>query len=106
MEQVGRNALTRLHWLMHQHGFFPHSIRRKAFPLSRDRLHVIHEGIDTHIAKPNPDVNFEVRGVRIDRSVPTITFVNRNLECLRGFDLFMFRLDPATASDGADLDCW
>ena len=53
------------------------------------RLHVIHEGIDTHIAKPNPDVSFEVRGVRIDRSVPTITFVNRNLERLRGFDLFM-----------------
>ena len=34
-------------------------------------------------------MSFEVRGVRIDRSVPTITFVNRNLERLRGFDLFM-----------------
>ena len=53
------------------------------------RLHVIHEGIDTRLAHPNPEVNFEVRGVRIDRSVPTITFVNRNLERLRGFDLFM-----------------
>ena len=27
--------------------------------------------------------------MRIDRTVPTITFVNRNLERLRGFDLFM-----------------
>ena len=27
--------------------------------------------------------------IRIDRSVPTITFVNRNLERLRGFDTFM-----------------
>ena len=34
-------------------------------------------------------MSFEVRGVRIDRSTPTITFVNRNLERLRGFDLFM-----------------
>ena len=34
-------------------------------------------------------MSFEVRGVRIDRSVPTITFVNRNLERLRGFDMFM-----------------
>ena len=34
-------------------------------------------------------MSFEVRGVRIDRTVPTITFVNRNLERLRGFDLFM-----------------
>ena len=39
--------------------------------------------------KPNLDVTLEVRGIRIDRSVPTITFVNRNLERLRGFDLFM-----------------
>ena len=34
-------------------------------------------------------MSFEVRGVRIDRTVPTITFVNRNLERLRGFDMFM-----------------
>ena len=52
------------------------------------RLHVVHEGIDT-IACPNPSVSFGVRGVTIDRSVPTITFVNRNLERLRGFDMFM-----------------
>ena len=30
-----------------------------------------------------------MNGVRIDRTVPTITFVNRNLERLRGFDMFM-----------------
>ena len=50
---------------------------------------MIHEGIDTRLAHPNPEVSFEVRGIRIDRTVPTITFVNRNLERLRGFDLFM-----------------
>jgi glycosyltransferase involved in cell wall biosynthesis len=52
-------------------------------------MRVIHEGIDGQLACPNPGVNYEVRGVRIDRSVPTITFVNRNLERLRGFDTFM-----------------
>ena len=40
---------------------------------------MIHEGIDTRLARPNPEVSFEVRGVPIDRNVPTITFVNRNL---------------------------
>jgi len=30
-----------------------------------------------------------VRGLTITRDTPTITFVNRNLERLRGFDLFM-----------------
>ena len=53
------------------------------------RLHVIHEGIDTRLAHPNPKVSFEVRDVHIDCTVPTITFVNRNLERLRGFDMFM-----------------
>ena len=50
---------------------------------------MVHEGIDTTIACPNPSVSYVVRGVTIDRSVPTITFVNRNLERLRGFDMFM-----------------
>ena len=38
----------------------------------------------------SPTSVIEVRGVRIDRTVPTITFVNRNLERLSGFDLFSF----------------
>ena len=62
------------------------------------RLHVIHEGIDTQLAHPNPGVSFELRGITIDRSVPTITLVNRNLERLRGFDVFMRAL-PAILSN-------
>ena len=50
---------------------------------------MIHEGIDTQLAKPNPAVTFGLRDISIDRSVPTITLVNRNLERLRGFDVFM-----------------
>ena len=34
-------------------------------------------------------MSYEVRGIKITREVPTITFVNRNLEGLRGFDVFM-----------------
>ena len=91
LEQLGRNSLTRTAladacgWVMptlHQANSLPTEF-------CDQRLHVIHEGIDTRLAHPNPEVSFEVRGVRIDRTVPTITFVNRNLERLRGFDLFM-----------------
>ena len=72
------------------------------------RLHVIHEGIDTQLAKPNPAVNFALRGITIDRSVPTITLVNRNLERLRGFDVFhacapCHSFQPPACSC---LDCW
>ena len=61
----------------HQHGLFPHVIRRiVSAAYQNERLHVVHEGIDTQLACPNPQVSYEVRGIRVDRSVPTITFVN------------------------------
>ena len=79
-------------------GCCPRSIRPTAVREFRDkRLHVIHEGIDTQLAQPNPAVTFALRGITIDRSVPTITLVNRNLERLRGFDVFMRAL-PAILS--------
>tara|TARA_B100000674_G_C37981326_1_gene982580 strand:+ start:4676 stop:5893 length:1218 start_codon:yes stop_codon:yes gene_type:complete len=91
LEQLGRNALTRTALAAARSWVLPTRHQAESLPPEfRDqRLHVIHEGIDTRLARPNPDVKFEVRGVPIDRSVPTITFVNRNLERLRGFDLFM-----------------
>ncbi len=91
LEQLGRNALTRTALADASCWVLPTQHQAQSLPAAfRDhRLHVIHEGIDTHLAKPNPAVRFEVRNVTIDRSVPTITFVNRNLERLRGFDLFM-----------------
>ena len=54
------------------------------------------------MAVPNPAVNFEVRGERIDRSTPVLTFVNRNLERLRGFDVFMRSL-PSLMNEYPDL---
>ena len=91
LEQLGRNALTRTALTAACGWVLPTRHQAESFPpeFCDQRLHVIHEGIDTRLAHPNPEVSFEVRGVRIDRSVPTITFVNRNLERLRGFDVFM-----------------
>ena len=100
LEQLGRNAMTRAAladataWVMpteHQANSLPREFRDQ-------RLHVIHEGINTQLAHPNPAVRFELRGITIDRSVPTITFVNRNLERLRGFDVFMRALPNILSS--------
>lgn len=91
LEQLGRNAITRLAldrasaWVLPTH----HQAQSLPPEFQSAGLQVIHEGIDTQLASPNPDVHFEVRGVRIDRSLPVLTFVNRNLERLRGFDVFM-----------------
>ena len=91
LEQLGRNALTRTAMSAARGWVLPTYHQAESLPseFCDQRLHVIHEGIDTRLAHPNPKVSFEVRGVTIDRTVPTITFVNRNLERLRGFDMFM-----------------
>lgn len=88
---LGRNALTQASLAQAQAWVLPTRHQAHSLPqlLQGRRLHVIHEGIDTSLAAPDPAVQFEVRGIRIDRSVPTLTFVNRNLERLRGFDMLM-----------------
>jgi glycosyltransferase involved in cell wall biosynthesis len=102
LDQVGRHTLTRValdsahSWILptrHQANSLPPEFQGR-------RLHVVHEGIDTTIACPNPSVSYGVRGVNIDRSVPTITFVNRNLERLRGFDMFMRALPRIQRAHG------
>ena len=91
LANLGRNALAESSLAQASAWVLPTRHQANSFPeaYQGDRLHVIHEGIDTQLAKPNPQISYEVRGIHIDRSVPTITFVNRNLERLRGFDTFM-----------------
>ena len=91
LDQLGRNTLTRAALSQADAWVLPMQHQARSLPqdLQGDRLHVVHEGIDTQLAAPNPEVSFQIRGITIDRSVPTLTFVNRNLERLRGFDLFM-----------------
>ena len=91
LEQLGRNALTRAALSQANAWVLPTEHQAQSFPpeFQGKQMHVIHEGIDTHLACPNPEVSFEVRGIPINRNVPTLTFVNRNLERLRGFDTFM-----------------
>ena len=91
LDQLGRNAITRLALERASAWVLPTRHQAQSLPqeFQGSGLNVIHEGIDTDLAAPNPDVHFEVRGQRIDRSIPVLTFVNRNLERLRGFDVFM-----------------
>jgi glycosyltransferase involved in cell wall biosynthesis len=86
-----RNQLTRAA-LSHANAWVvPTQHQAASFPpeFQGTPMHVIHEGIDCRLAAPYPQASYEVRGIRIDRSTPTITLVNRNLERLRGFHQFM-----------------
>ncbi|MGZ8363785.1 MAG: glycosyltransferase [Caulobacteraceae bacterium] len=54
------------------------------------RVHIIHEGIDTRKARPNPDAKLTLPNGRVlDRSTPVVTHVNRHLEPLRGLHAYM-----------------
>lgn len=64
----------------------------KTFPEHwRDRIFVCHDGIDTDVLRPNPDVEFALPegGARLTRNDEVITFVSRHLEPYRGFHVFM-----------------
>jgi glycosyltransferase involved in cell wall biosynthesis len=60
-------------------------------PHYQEKLHVVHEGIDTQIARPDPGVRFSLPGTEIEltRDDEVLTYVARNLEPYRGFPQFM-----------------
>lgn len=56
----------------------------------RNRISVIHDGIDTDRLAPNPQAAFTLPGGPAFKvGDELVTFVNRNLEPLRGFHVFM-----------------
>jgi glycosyltransferase involved in cell wall biosynthesis len=53
------------------------------------RISVIHEGVDVQKVKPNPAAKVTVDGITFDRSRPVVTYINRHMEPMRGFHIFM-----------------
>ena len=77
--QQADSGLSPTHW---QASTFPQHIR--------DKITVIHDGIDTEVLSPNPSASFLLdNGNSLTRDDEVITFVNRALEPYRGFHTFM-----------------
>ena len=59
----------------------------------KNKIEVVHEGIDTDVIKPNTDSFIDIssgdKKIRLTRKDKIITFVNRNLEPYRGYHIFM-----------------
>ena len=72
-------------------GISPTHWQASTFPASfRDRITVVHDGIDTEAVCPNPKVTLTLNGqLTLDKNSEVITFVNRNLEPYRGYHTFM-----------------
>lgn len=86
-----KNLTPLLHFDLADAGISPTEWQASTFPPQfRDKISVIHDGIDTDQVAPNPKVKLGLP----DRTVLTrddevITFVNRNLEPYRGYHVFM-----------------
>lgn len=72
-------GITPTHW--------QHSLHPAAY---RDKIQVIHEGIDTELLGPDPSATLTLPNGRVLKAgEPIITYVARNLEPYRGFHTFM-----------------
>ena len=59
-------------------------------PAFQSRIRIIHEGIDTAVARPRQGLRLTLGGdLHLEAGAPVITFVNRVFEPMRGFHRFM-----------------
>ncbi len=72
-------------------GISPTHWQQSLYPARlREKIDVIHDGIDTEALRPNPGVRMTLRDkMTLSRDDEVITFVNRNLEPYRGYHVFM-----------------
>jgi len=89
-----KNANYQLHFPIAQAGLSPTHWQKSGFPTPfRERIQVVHDGIDTAQVSPHAEVSLQLKtnsGIRqLTRADELITFVNRNLEPYRGYHIFM-----------------
>ena len=96
---ICRLKLKNLNNLMHfefaDAGISPTHWQASTFPEAfSEKISVIHDGIDTQVVCPNPNVSLNLKKAdgtdyQLTRKDEVITFVNRNLEPYRGYHTFM-----------------
>lgn len=86
-----KNLNNRLHFEVGDAGISPTRFQADTFPKDmRERITVVHDGIDTELVQPNAAAKLRVRENQwVTREDEVITFINRNLEPYRGYHIFM-----------------
>jgi glycosyltransferase involved in cell wall biosynthesis len=86
-----RNAINLLGLDAVDGGQSPTEWQRSRYPQCyRDRINVVHEGVDTTIVKPDPSARLWLSGGRcLSRADEVVTYSARDLEPYRGFHIFM-----------------
>ena len=73
-------------------GISPTNWQKSQIPeVFQKKIQVVHEGIDTEICSPNPDVEFKIPNtdVVLTKNDEVITYITRGMEEYRGFPEFM-----------------
>jgi hypothetical protein len=85
-----RNALNLLGLDAADWGQSPTEWQRSQYPKRyRDRITVVHEGVDTSLVRPDPTVRLWLgSGRRLSRADEIVTYSARDLEPYRGFHMF------------------
>lgn len=86
-----KNLNNVIHLPLCDMGISPTQFQAGTYPAAyRERISVIHDGIDTDHVRPDPNLRFDLPdGTVLTRGDEVITFVNRNLEPYRGYHIFM-----------------
>lgn len=86
-----KNVHNHIHFDAADAGISPTKFQADTFPAPfRDQITVCHDGINTQVSRPNPDVTLQLqKHGQLSRENEIITFVNRNLEPYRGYHIFM-----------------
>lgn len=89
-----KNTNNLLHFEVADAGLSPTYWQASTFPQAfRDKITVIHDGIDTQAIAPNAQVSMRFEqpqgAVTLTKQDQVITFVARNLEPYRGYHIFM-----------------
>lgn len=85
-----KNVNNLLHFEFADAGISPTHWQASTFPTRfREKITVIHDGIDTQALAPDPNAFLKINQRELNRQTEVITFVNRNLEPYRGYHVFM-----------------
>ena len=90
-----KNLNNLLHFEVADTGISPTHWQASTFPEAfRQKITVVHDGIDTEAVAPNLQTNLTLKkssgeAIGLTRADEVITFVNRNLEPYRGYHTFM-----------------
>lgn len=85
-----KNVNNLLHFEFADAGLSPTHWQASTFPdRFREKITVVHDGIDTNALSPNPHAYLQINQHKLTKENEVITFVNRNLEPYRGYHIFM-----------------